>query len=280
MRPRQLAAVVLLVLVAGCGPSAEEKQAATGSHEVAAVEGQAATTKARVPAEQNHADRTTGNLDRQHPTTQLTKQKEVEQFLAESLQQVDQSDAESTQRLAADVQERLEAKRATDERIRRTQEEIDIRKSMIKWLQDSLRTDEERFGLLSDQQQQVILGLKDRFDAGEDVGLEGRLWLAQFGTAEERRALNEFIVGRNERLMDLQLEGKVLSYIQKEEVVVDKTWKQWAPVYAECLRWAKEDRDEHRQDSWQRECDELKAYVDLHHAAVAAQEARVKKARQ
>ena len=113
---------------------------------------------------------------------------------------INQDIAEASERSATAVQGLLDTERAisaekiraADESIRRTQDEISLRKSMIEQEQDALRTAEVRFGLLSEGQQQQILNLKDRFDQGQDVGVGGMKLLAQYGTVDEQEELEKY----------------------------------------------------------------------------------------
>lgn len=150
---------------------------------------------------------------------------------------------------------------------------------MIEWEEKKMRAAEERFGMLTDGQMQAALEFKRRFDRGEDIGLYGLLHLALVGTKEAKQALNEFTVSRDERVGNFGTEQAILNHLHEERFAIDEEWNRWAPACEKARRWAEADGDEKNRDFWQQNLDELKAYVELHYAAIAAQEARVERAR-
>lgn len=254
MRPRQLAAIALLLLVAGCGRS-----------EVGARK-QPAAEKVATPAEHEQLGGAF-SADPQHPATQLEREA--------------QAQAEAREEMAHEirdaVQKELEAQRAADESIRRTEHEINMRKSMIEWERDQYRSLEVRFGLLPEVKQGYILNLKRRADNGEELAMYDMATLAQYGTAEEWRTLNERIL-RQGPLDDHQREQHVLKCLYETRPAVHERWNYCAPAYEQSIRWAEADQDEESRDYWQQQSDELKVLVDGHKAAIEVQEARVKNA--
>ena len=123
------------------------------------------------------------------------------------LKAIKQASAEANEQLATATRSRLDAERAiatiriraADESIRRTQDEIAMRKSAIERERDQYRTAEERFGLLSEGEQNQVLSLKKRFDQGQDVGVGGMKQLAQYGTIDEQEALGKYARDRTAR---------------------------------------------------------------------------------
>ena len=112
-----------------------------------------------------------------------------------SMAAIDQSLAQSIEKQAAATQSRLEAERAigaerlraADQAIKRTEDEIALRKSMIEWERDQYRSAEERFGLLDQREQRKILALKRRQQAGEEMSIRELQILAPFSEADKEK---------------------------------------------------------------------------------------------
>lgn len=168
------------------------------------------------PLESERAIATASQDQAQQSVLELTRQREQAEARLErerqagggvpaiqaqtALDEITKSLAAATEQSAIATDKRLQTERAisaerirgADEAMKRTQDEIDVRKSMIEAERDAYRTAEERFGLLPEAQQQQILSLKDRFDAKEDIGVKGMQLLAQYGTVNEQEALGAY----------------------------------------------------------------------------------------
>ena len=109
--------------------------------------------------------------------------------------QINQSLAQSIQQRTAAGRTWLEAEKAigaerlrvADQAIKRTEDEIALRKSMLEREQDAYRSAEERFGLLDQREQRKILALKRRQQAGEEMSIRELQILAPFSEADKEK---------------------------------------------------------------------------------------------
>lgn len=98
---------------------------------------------------------------------------------AQAVDELNAAMAAMHDRLATNLQERLEGEkaisaerlRAADEAISKTQDELTMRQEFIKAERERLMSAQERFGQMTPEQQQRLIGLKRRADAGEELSM-------------------------------------------------------------------------------------------------------------
>lgn len=127
--------------------------------------------------------------------------------LEERLQSAREAAAEAGQREIAAAQERLQVEqeitaekiRAADESIARTEQEISLREQWIENERQRLMSAEERFGQLTTAEQQQVIGIAQRAEAGDkNLTVEEMQKLQRVGTREAKQLASDFFRQRAE----------------------------------------------------------------------------------